>query len=214
MRILSSALIMTLLFIAKINSKSIVFASLSDRAKVLQTNVTAQINYLNKTLDAAFISLEEFKDEIKEVISITLNHKVTEIREYMDKHQVYYFALAYRFEVSALHCLTVSSLEYTILTDLCANLILNLDDHGKSMEDVLKRRGCSEEQIKKYLDTYFERMIYWFNFELKNLDRLTASGGAVGSGSFFVQKNVISVLYDCYNGDDLDCYENVCDFTQ
>lgn len=180
---------------------------LSVRALYLQANVTAEIKKLNSTLESAFIPIDDFHSELNDVILATLSHVNPVIQNYMMKNQYKYWALVYRFLTEKYLIQLVE--EYGELINNSKILIKDIDDHGVKMEEILRKRKCSEEQIRQYLDRYFEKMHFLFLFELSFLDRMTSISNTVGSQSFFVQKNVVSFLYDCFDTNDLNCYQNV-----
>lgn len=180
---------------------------LSVRALYLQANVTAEIKKLNSTLENAFTPIDDFHSDLNDVILATLSHVDPVIQNYMMKNQYKYWALVYRFLTEKYLVQLVE--EYGELINNSKILIKDIDDHGVKMEEILRKRKCSEEQIRQYLDRYFEKMHFWFLFELSFLDRMTSISNFVGSQSFFVQKNIVSFLYDCFDTNDLNCYQNV-----
>lgn len=180
---------------------------LSARALYLQANVTAEINKINATLETGFIPIDDFHTELSDVITASLNHDDPEIQKYMTENQYKYWALVYRF-LTDKHLIQLVK-GYAELTNTCKALIVEIDDHGVKMEEILRKRGCSEDQIRQYLDGYFEKMHFLFIFELSYLERMKSITNAVGNESFYVHKNIVAFLYDCFDTADLNCYQNV-----
>lgn len=180
---------------------------LSVRAQYLQANVTLEINKLNDTLETAFIPIDDFHIELSDVISASLGHEDPLIQKHMQENQYKYWALVFRLLTEKYLIQLVK--EYKDLEVKAKELIIEIDDHSEKMEEILKKRGCSEEQIRKYLDNYFEKMHFLFSFELGYLDRQSSITTTVGSECFFVHKNIVAFLYDCYDTSDLNCYQNV-----
>lgn len=183
---------------------------LSVRALYLQANVTAEIKKINNTLENAFIPIDDFNSELSDVMTASLNHNDPAIQKYITENQYKYWALVYRFLTDNYLAQLVK--DYGELKETSLVLIKDIDDHGVKMEEILKKRGCSEEQIRQYLDRFFEKMHFVFLFEFSYLDRMASLSNTIGSESFYIHKNIVGFLYDCYDTADLKCYQDVSDF--
>lgn len=200
----------TIVIISFICGASTVFEAsprLSDRSFWLLANVTTEINHLNATLVSAFIPIDDFKSEMEDVITASLNSDDPEIQKYMHENQYLYWSVIYRLITDEYLIEVVKAYDGLAIT--CKGLIEVIDNKGKNMEEILKKRGCSDEQIKAYLDRYYEKMHYLFMFQLSYLDRKRSITNTIGSKSFFIHQNIVSFLYDCLDTSDVACYQNV-----
>lgn len=164
---------------------------------------------MNGSLEEAFIPIDDFYEEIKEVITSTLENENVDLKNYMEKNQYKYFAIVYKFEKTTEENTGKVSVKYKNLIETSAILVEEIDDNAARLQEVLERRGCNDDQIEEFLNDYFDRMSRSFNFEMNHLYRVAPIGTSVGNESFFIHKNIVSGLYDCLDSIDVQCYINV-----